>query len=72
MATDVGDSREIVADDSLIVPARDPSALAAVLIEALQRFRNEPRRAAGDVQRFGLEHMVERTERELLSVATAS
>lgn len=61
VATDVGDARAVLGDQGLVVPARDPQALAQGWAEAKAREMGQTARAR-IVEQFGAEAMVARTE----------
>lgn len=68
VVTDVGDSRLIVADDRFVVPPRQPELLAKAILrmlEALPEKRGTVRERI--VTEFGVEKLVDRTERLLLA-----
>lgn len=70
VVTNVGDSALVVGDTGVVVPPRDPGALAAGWQECLIRGRDElgmmaRRRVA---EQFSLHQMVESTEAELLAL----
>ena len=74
VATDVGDAAEILGDTGRLVPPRDPVALAGAW-ESLLATTDEAERQrcrARVVERFGLQRLVEDTERLLLSGSTIS
>ncbi len=72
VATDVGDTAEIVGDTGLLVPPKDPGALARALAVQLDRRRGEPGLGAVARQRiekhFSLNTMVSETERLLATL----
>jgi len=72
VATDVGDSREILADDEWIIPPGDPQALAHKIISAVERkpARLPPALSASIAARFGIERMVDETERAISVVVS--
>jgi glycosyltransferase involved in cell wall biosynthesis len=62
VVTDVGDSALVVGDTGLVVPPRDPAALAEALIEALDLPADTGKRARERVvSEFSVDNMVERT-----------
>lgn len=66
--TDVGDAARLVRDTGVVVPPRDPSALASAILRLARSAtlapRDEPRRRIE--AEFSLDALVARTERELL------
>jgi glycosyltransferase involved in cell wall biosynthesis len=74
VATDVGDSREVLGEDGIVVPARDSSVLAAGVAHMLER-----RRLEGDclgarlrkrvIENFSVDRLVERTSEALEMIA---
>lgn len=73
VATNVGDTSEIISDEAWLAPPNDPEALGERLIEALDSGIN--REITGMhfsiESRFGIGRMIENTERELASVLPA-
>lgn len=74
VATDVGDAHAVIAETGIVVPPRDPEALAtavSVTLEELQRDREEvgaqTRRRI--VREYSVERMVSRTEELLAALA---
>ena len=71
VATDVGGTREAVTPETgILVPPRDPDALADAVLELLRRRRapradGRSRHASVHAERFTLERMVERDRRRL-------
>jgi glycosyltransferase involved in cell wall biosynthesis len=65
--TDVGDSRLVVGDLGIVVPARDPQALADAWAQLLTRRSPELSAACRDriVQEYSVEALVSHTERVL-------
>jgi glycosyltransferase involved in cell wall biosynthesis len=63
VVTDVGDSAYVVGDAGLVVPPRDPAALASALLSALDRLGPEASERARErmVSQFSVDLMVERT-----------
>jgi glycosyltransferase involved in cell wall biosynthesis len=63
VVTDVGDSAFVVGDTGLVVPPKDPDALAAALTAALERRGPDAGRRARKrvVREFSVDKMVERT-----------
>jgi glycosyltransferase involved in cell wall biosynthesis len=72
VVTDVGDSALLVGDTGIVVPPRNPDALAAALKKCIERSRGgslpDPRRRILD--EFNLQRLVERTEAALASLVT--
>lgn len=71
VTTDVGDARRIVSESGVVVPPRDPQALACGMQTMLQRLeRGDLRDAAGRIEatrgrvarQFSLERMIDETE----------
>lgn len=70
VATDVGDAREILGDVGLLVPSRDPEALAAGVVNMLGRIKAEgaglgARLRPRIVENFGVDALVRRTSEAL-------
>lgn len=63
VATDVGDACRILGDVGLVVPPRDPEALAGAILEILARKSRELGKKAREriVQKFSVARLVERT-----------
>jgi glycosyltransferase involved in cell wall biosynthesis len=70
VATDVGDAAHIVGDTGLVVPKRNPEALAEAMVRMARRVRNGevPDTRTRIVERFSQERMVLETEKILLEV----
>jgi glycosyltransferase involved in cell wall biosynthesis len=64
VTTDVGDAARVVGEHGVVVPRRDPAALAAGWREALEFDRDVLPRLVRDriVREFGVDRMVEQTE----------
>ncbi len=69
VVTDVGDSAVVVGDTGVVVPPRDPAALARAW-EQLLSHRGPPPLAVRDriVREFSVERLLDRTERALLGL----
>ncbi len=68
VATDVGDTARLLADTGIVVPPRDPQALAASWLELLSRWQDQGDALAVAARRriveeFSLEAMVSQSER---------
>lgn len=64
VATDVGDTRHLISDTGIIVPPRDPAALAdawGVLVDPAERRRLGDAARRRMVEHFSLDRMAERT-----------
>ncbi len=77
VSTDVGDLRVLVGDTGLVVPRRDPPALATGLATMLERLDQDEaacREAARRriVSEFGVEKLAERTSAALLDLGEAA
>ncbi|WP_022663500.1 glycosyltransferase [Paucidesulfovibrio longus] len=73
VATDAGDSAEILGELGMIVPPRDPEALAKAMLDMLERAENEGQALRNSLrsrilEKFSLERMVVRTEALLLEL----
>lgn len=73
VATDVGDAREILGDGGIVVPPRDPEALAAGMIVLLNRLSLERASLCAGVRRrisenFSVETLVRRTKAALEAI----
>lgn len=73
VSTDVGDSRDIIRDSGIVVPPRDPKALALSLTRMCNEVRNfgtlyEPARRHV-IDRFSVDRMVERFEAAIFEFA---
>jgi glycosyltransferase involved in cell wall biosynthesis len=70
VVTDAGDSAQIVGDTGMVVPRRDPPALAAALKELVANTNEETQTRTRErvVQNFGLDQLALLTERHLLSL----
>jgi glycosyltransferase involved in cell wall biosynthesis len=70
VVTDVGDSASVVGECGIVVPARNPAALAAGLISSLETERAEIGRKARTriVEHFSVETMVKLTEESVVSL----
>lgn len=68
VATDVGDASRIINGCGIVVPPRDPQKLADALRRTLTTLGDEVRAACRKrvTEEFGLEQMIERTERLLV------
>jgi glycosyltransferase involved in cell wall biosynthesis len=67
VATDVGHSAWIVGDTGIVVPPRNPRALAAgwqIALTSAERWKTRPRERI--VNYFSLHHLIDRTEQTLL------
>lgn len=73
VVTDVGDAKDIVGETGMVVPPKDPAALASAM-QTMVDAGFEARRALGRkareriVEKFGVDRMVEETARVLLSL----
>jgi glycosyltransferase involved in cell wall biosynthesis len=67
VVTDVGDSALLIADRSRVVPAQNPEALAAAIIQALQSDRAElgSQNRARIIENFGASHLARLTEQAI-------
>ena len=74
VVTDVGDSASIVGECGIVVPPRNPGALAAGLISSLEPNRSEIERNARTriVEHFSVQKMLKLTEESILSLAKRS
>ena len=73
VATDIGDAREILGDDGIVVPCRDPKALAAGILALLDRLSFERANLCVGVRRrisekFSVETLVQRTKMALETI----
>ena len=67
VVTDVGDSAWIVGETGVVVPPRDPKALADALRECLERDREKTAQSARArvVEKFSVKRLIDETERAL-------
>ncbi|MCH8275497.1 MAG: glycosyltransferase, partial [Armatimonadetes bacterium] len=69
VVADVGDAAEVVGETGVVVPPRNPEALAQGLVEVLERNRLEKSLVRERIlERFSSERMVQATASELLGL----
>ncbi len=68
VATDVGDSANVVGQYGIVVPPRDPAALAKAIQESLWNPIAGVALRDHVTRRYSLDHLVSRTEQELLAL----
>jgi len=61
VVTDVGDSADVVGDTGLVVPRRDPGALAQGIAALMARLPASAQARDRIVSNFGIDALVERT-----------
>jgi glycosyltransferase involved in cell wall biosynthesis len=69
VATDVGHTAHIVGDTGIVVPPRNPRALAAgwqIALTSAERWKTSPRERI--INQFSLSHLIDRTEQTLLEL----